>query len=131
MNLLLSHRYLGQVRWHLIGSVLIFASLLTFKKNLSKLQTIKHLTSKFNKSRAPPYFTIRNRYISVLHARLRYMCSSLNNDLFRSYICDNPLCDLCGVVEKAIQYFFHHRKFTIERLVYRYFFLSFFHLFIN
>ena len=68
----------------------------SLEDDLSTLQTFKKLiTSKFNKPCVPPYFTIGNRYLSVLHARLRNMCSDLNNDLFRNYIRDNPICDLC------------------------------------
>ena len=75
----------------------------------------KHTTSRFNNSCVPSCFTIGNIHISILHARLRNNCSSLNNDLFRYHIRDNPLCDLCGMVEYTIHYFFHCRKFTIKR----------------
>ena len=44
-------------------------------------------------------------------------CSSLNNDLFRNHILDNPLCDLCGVVEDATHYYFHCIKYSDERQV--------------
>ena len=88
-------------------------------KNLSTLTTFKkHVISKFNKSYIPSYFTFGNRYISVLHARLRNRCSNLNNDLYINHIRDNPLCDLCGEVEDAINYFFHCRIYTIERQVF-------------
>ena len=36
----------------------------------------------------------------------------------KNHLHDNPLCDLCGMVEHAIHYFFHCRKFTIERQVF-------------
>ena len=42
-----------------------------------------------------------NRYNSVIHAQLRNNCSSLNNDLFRNHVRDNPLCKWCGVMEDA------------------------------
>ena len=42
---------------------------------------------------------------------------SFYNDLFRKYIRDHTLCDLCGVVEDAI-YYFQGRKFTIKRQVF-------------
>ena len=88
-------------------------------KNLSTLTTFKkHVISKFNKSYIPSYFTFGNRYISVLHARLRNRCSNLNNDLYINHIHGNPLCDLCGVVEDAIHYFFHCRRYTIKRQVF-------------
>ena len=38
--------------------------------------------------------------------------------LFRNHLRDNPLCDLCGMIEDAIHYFFHCRKFTMERQVF-------------
>ena len=40
------------------------------------------------------------------------------NDLFRNHILDNPLCDLCGVVEDTNHYFFHCIKFTVQRQVF-------------
>ena len=61
---------------------------------------------------------MENRYNSVVHARLRNNCSSLNNDLFRNHVCDNPLCDLCGVIEDAIHYFFHGIKYFDEKQVF-------------
>ena len=88
-------------------------------KNLSTLQTFKkRITSSFNNSCVPSHFTIGNRYIFILHARLRNNCSNLNNDLFRNHLRDNPLCDLCGMIEDAIHYFFHCRKFTMEQQVF-------------
>ena len=55
-----------------------------------------------------------NRYTTVIRARLRNKCSSVNNDLFRNHIRDNPLCDLCGVIEDANHYFFHCIKYFDE-----------------
>ena len=46
-----------------------------------------------------------NRCTSVIHARLRNNCNSPNNDLFRNHFSDNPLCDLCGVIEDATHFF--------------------------
>ena len=101
------------------SSIRLWDSLEDDLKNLSTLQTFKiHIISSFNNSCVPSHFTIGNRYISVLHARLRNNCSNLNNDLFRNHLRDNPLCDLCGMIEDAIHYFFHCRKFTMERQVF-------------
>ena len=55
--------------------------------------------------------------MSVLHARLRNKCNSLNSDLFRNHIHNNPLCDLCDVVEDNYHYFFQCRKYSVERQV--------------
>ena len=58
-----------------------------------------------------------NRYSSVIHAWLRNDCISLNNDLFRNYVRDNPLCEWCGVMEDATHFFFHCIKYIDERQV--------------
>ena len=101
------------------SSIRLWNSLEDDLKNLSTLQTFKkHITLSFNNSCVPSHFTIGNRYISILHARLRNNCSNLNNDLFRNHLRDNPLCDLCGMIEDAIHFFFHCRKFTMERQVF-------------
>ena len=106
-------------RSYIPSSIRLWNSLEDDLKNLSTLQTFKkHITSSFNNSCVPSHFTIGNRYISILHARLRNNCSNLNNDLFRNHLRDNPLCDLCGMIEDAIHYFFHCRKFTMERQVF-------------
>ena len=99
------------------SSIRLWNSLEDDLKNLSTLQTFKkkHITSSFNNSCVPSHFAIENRYISILHARLRNNCSNLNNDLFRNHLRDNPSCDLCGMIEDAIHFFLHCRKFTMER----------------
>ena len=55
------------------------------------------------------------RYSSVIHAQLRNDCSSLNNDLFRNHVRDNPLCEWCGVMEDATHFVFHCIKYIGER----------------
>ena len=80
------------------SSIRLWNSLEDDLNNLSTLQTFKkHITSSFNNSCVPSHFTKGNRYISMLHARLRNNCSNLNNDLFRNHLRDYPLCDLCGM----------------------------------
>ena len=58
------------------------------------------------------------RYSSIIHARLRNKCNSLNNDLFRNHVRHNPLCEWCGVMEDATQFFFHCIKYIGERQVF-------------
>ena len=101
------------------SSIRLWNSLEDDLKNLVTLQIFKkHITSRFNNSCVPCHFTIGNRHISILRARFRNNCSNLNNDLSRNHRRDNPLCDLCGMVEDAIHYFFHCRKITIERQIF-------------
>ena len=52
-------------------------------KDISTLPTFKkHIFSKLSIAYVPPYFTVGNIYMPVLHARLRNKCSGLNGDLF-------------------------------------------------
>ena len=46
-------------------------------------------------------YCIGNRYISVLHARLRNNCSHLNEDLYMNYLRLDPICDCNNGVENA------------------------------
>ena len=59
-----------------------------------------------------------NRYSYVTHARLRNNYSSLNNDLFRNYVRNKPLCELCGVMENATNFFFYFIIYIDERQVF-------------
>ena len=100
-------------------SIRLLNSLEDNLKNISTLPTFKkHIISKFSIAHVPPYFTIGNGYMSVLHARLRNKCSGLNSDLFRNHIRNNPLCELCDVAEDAHHYFFQCRKYSVERQVF-------------
>ena len=38
--------------------------------------------------------------------------------LFRNHGCNNPLCDVCGVIEDVTHYFFHSIKYIDERQVF-------------
>ena len=78
----------------------------------------KHIISKFNIAHVPPYFTVGNRYVSVLHARLRNKFRGLSSDLFGNHIRNDPLCDVCYVVEDTYDYFFQCRKYCVERQVF-------------
>jgi hypothetical protein len=61
----------------------------TLDLNLRQLPTLPSFKSKlqqkcFQPKTVPSYFSFGDRYLSVLHARLRNKCSSLNSDLFKS-----------------------------------------------
>ena len=88
-------------------------------KNISTLPSFKkHIISKLNIEHVPPFFSMGNSYMSVLHARLRHNCSGLNSDFFRNHNSNNPLCDLCNVAEDAYHYFFQCWKYSVERQVF-------------
>ena len=67
-----------------------------------------------DKSHIPKHFYASNRKAQILHTKLRINCSSLNLDLFINNISDFRLCQ-CGSVENAQHYFFHCRKYQVQR----------------
>ena len=50
-------------------------------------------------------YCIGNRYISVLHARLRNNCSHLNEDLYINHLRLDPMCD-CNTGSKMLNIIF-------------------------
>ena len=69
------------------SAIRLWNSLDDNSKDISTLPTFKkHIFSKLSIAHVPPYFTVGNRYMSVLHARLRNKCSGLNGDIFRNHI---------------------------------------------
>ena len=79
----------------------------SFKNNLQ--------ITTFHKLQVPNYFTSGNRYLSVIHARIRNNCSNLSNDLFINHLRDNPLCNWCNEIEDSKHYFFHCNNYRNER----------------
>ena len=69
----------------------------TLDLNLRQLPTLPSFKSKlqqkyFQPKTVPSYFSFGDRYLSVLHARLRNKCSSLNSDLFKSKLVPSASC---------------------------------------
>ena len=114
------------------SSIRLWNSLEDNFRNLSALSTFKkHIILKFNIAHAPPFSSMGNRYMSVVHARLRNNCSGHNSDLFRNHIRNNPLCDLWDVAEDVYHYFFQCRKYSVERQVFNDTNIGFHPLYIN
>ena len=65
----------------------------------------------------PAYFNVGQRYISVLHARLRNECSNLNYDLYKNHLRQGALCSCSEERENAEHFFFKCSKFETQRLV--------------
>ena len=59
---------------------------------------------KDNVFKPPHYFIDGPRKLSVLHARLRHQCSSLNGDLARANLTNDPRCSCGAQCEDAIHY---------------------------
>ena len=65
----------------------------------------------------PYYFAFGNRYLSVLHIRIRNNCSNLINILFISHLSDNLLCNWCNEIEDGKHYFLYCNNYSNERCV--------------
>lgn len=70
-----------------------------------------------NNYKVPSFYIRGNRYLSVLHARIRNKCSNLKNDLYLNHLSPSPLCCCSQVVEDAEHYFFLCSKFLDERII--------------
>ena len=81
-------------------------SLASFKYQLKKLQ---------NNSSVPTYYRTGSRYLSVLHARIRYNCSNLLSDLYINHLSPSPTCSCSEEVEDADHYFFNCPNYSNER----------------
>ena len=58
-----------------------------------------------------------NRYLSIIHARIRNNCSNLNNDLFLNHLKSDPICP-CGTgAEDAEHFFFKCNRNTDKRTI--------------
>ena len=57
-----------------------------------------------NIQKQPTYYSVGKRRDQILHARLRLDCSSLNYDLYRKSIINEPTC-ACGEVETTKHFF--------------------------
>ncbi len=62
----------------------------------------------------PPYYLEGDRFLSVMHARIRNKCSSLNCDLCNNHIRETPFCECSEVVEDAEHFFFECDKYHAQ-----------------
>ena len=63
------------------------------------------------------YFTYGDRFLSVMHARIRYICSNLSHDLFNNHLIKNPICSCNLEIEDAEHFFFRCPKYANERMI--------------
>jgi hypothetical protein len=74
-------------------SIFLLVSLKFLKRQYLSFRYNGHSKEKTVKS--PEYYGEGSRKLSILHARLRHQCSSLNSDLYRINITNDPKCQ-CG-----------------------------------
>ena len=65
----------------------------------------------------PSYFNTGDRYLNILHTKLRYECSPLQYDLFRAKLVENPKCSCGYPCENAYHLFFDCNLFLNQRHV--------------
>ena len=81
----------------------------TLDLNFRQLPTLPSYKSKlqqkyFQPKTVPSYFSFGDRYLNVLHARLRNKCNSLNSDLFKSNLVPSASCS-CGYKNECSEHF--------------------------
>ena len=94
------------------SSVELWNSLPEQIRNTDNLSTFKHylLTNYISTIPFPKYFAQGNRQLTVLHARLRNVSSSLNFDLYLTRIRTDSMCD-CGSEREDAEHFSFLRIF--------------------
>ena len=65
--------------------------------------------------KSPEYYGEGSRKLSILHARLRHQCSSLNSDLYRINITNDPKCQCGSPYEDSIHYLMECPLYQNER----------------
>ena len=64
-------------------------------------ESVRKIETTFAYDCAPPYYSNRNRREILLHTRLRHACSSLNGDMYRANIVDDPSCSSGAAYENT------------------------------
>ena len=64
----------------------------------------------------PQHYLYGDRYLSVMHARIRNECSNLNSDLHHIFLQINPFCNCNLEIENAEHYFFRCPNYLNERI---------------
>ena len=66
-------------------------------------------------AKPPSYYNIGNRYLSILHTRIRNNCSALRNDLFHANLIHKPSCSCGYSTENAEHFLLYCKRFDAQR----------------
>ena len=90
------------------SSITMWNSLPIDIRNVESIEHFKSLLKKhiFKPFDVPSFYLTGNRRLSLLHARLRNMCSNLNHDLFLNHLRLDSKCDLCGHEKEDVEHYF-------------------------
>ena len=76
-----------------------------------------HITNSYITNTIPSFYLVGDRYFTVLHARIRNNCSSLNNDLYVNHLRADPLCNCLNENEDANHYFFKCVNYINQQVI--------------
>lgn len=101
------------------SSVLLWNTLDESVRSANTVTTFKNQVKQLysNNRIVYPFFVKGDRYLSVLHARIRNNCSNLKNDLYFNHLSQSPLCSCANENEDANHYFFTCRNYSNERII--------------
>jgi hypothetical protein len=80
---------------------------------LSTFESFKYKLKQhyFKNTKPPSYYNIGNRYLNILHSRIRNKCSALRNDLFHDNMIHNPSCSCEYSTENAEHFILYCKRF--------------------
>ena len=84
-------------------------------RNLPTVSSFKNHI-KTNVFKAPEYYREGPRTLNILHSRLRHQCSTLNADLKRINVINNPKCNCGSPYEDAFHYFLECPLYLNQRM---------------
>ena len=100
------------------SSISLWNDLSVDMRNINSLNLFKTSARKLIQlSCVPAYFLLGERYLQIIHARLKNHCSILNDDLFNNLLDQNRFCDCSGEVENAEHFFFECQFYTDQRRI--------------
>jgi hypothetical protein len=89
--------------------------------NIRNSQTLNIFKSRlknlFKAPTVPKHYFYGQRYLSILHTRLRNNCSNLNNDLYNNHLREDPFCQCDIVIENAEHFFFKCNRYVEQRII--------------
>ena len=101
------------------SGIAVWNSLHESLRNSSILYSFKYQMKRdlVDVQKVPPCYIYGDRYLSVMHSRIRNNCSNLSNDLYLTHLTMNPLCSCNSRNRKRGTFFlslFKIRKRTLK-----------------
>ena len=79
------------------------------KTNYGSQNTTYRKQHYYKNTKPPSYYDIGNRYLNILHTRMRNNCSALHNDLCHANLIHSPSCS-CGYSTENAEHFLLYCK---------------------